>query len=132
MHGVEVWRKVGGEPQTDDSEYSFVCLSTCTAIVLEYPLTDTGKMVYYRFRWVNSRNQPGPWSENFVSVVIPRRMRKVDRVECGELSVLSCGDNLLASPDVEQHLPNNRAVLSGEPVKRAGRHKKHRISATVL
>jgi hypothetical protein len=43
VHGVEVWRKVGGEPLTDDSEYSFVCLSTRTAIVLEFPLTGYGQ-----------------------------------------------------------------------------------------
>jgi hypothetical protein len=71
VHGVEVWRKVGGEPPADDSEYTFVCMSTRTAIVIDYPLTDTGKTVHYRFRWVNSRNQPGPWSEGTVSAIIP-------------------------------------------------------------
>jgi hypothetical protein len=66
-----MWRKVGGEPPADDSEYTFVCLSTRTAIAADYPLTDTGKTVYYRFRWMNSRNQPGHGCKDFVSAIVP-------------------------------------------------------------
>ncbi|MDR0348889.1 MAG: hypothetical protein LBH90_05270 [Tannerella sp.] len=71
VHGYEVWRKIGGNPPADDSEYTYVCLSTRSLTVIDYPLTDVGKMVYYRFRWVNTRNQPGPWSEGYLSAVIP-------------------------------------------------------------
>jgi hypothetical protein len=71
VHGFEVWRKVGGEPPADDSEYTYVCLSTRSLLVIDYPLTDVGKTVYYRFRWMNTRNQPGPWCEGYVSAVIP-------------------------------------------------------------
>ncbi|MDR0348887.1 MAG: hypothetical protein LBH90_05260 [Tannerella sp.] len=71
VYGYEVWRKVGGEPPADDSEYTYFCLSTRSMTVIDYPMTDVGKMVYYRFRWVNTRNQPGPWSEGYISAVIP-------------------------------------------------------------
>ncbi|MDR0349449.1 MAG: hypothetical protein LBH90_08180 [Tannerella sp.] len=71
VYGVEVWRKVGGEPPADDSGYTYVCLATRSPIVINYPLSDVGKTVYYRFRWVNTRNQPGPWSEGYINAVIP-------------------------------------------------------------
>jgi hypothetical protein len=35
-----------------------------------FDLSDVGKNVFYRFRWVNTRNQPGEWSE-VVQATIP-------------------------------------------------------------
>ena len=40
-------------------------------MVVEYTYGQVGVTVWYRFRWVNSRNQPGPWSEGVLSAVIP-------------------------------------------------------------
>jgi hypothetical protein len=63
VHGFEVWRKVGGAPPASDAEWVYVNLSSRSPLLINYPQTEVGKTVYYRFRWVNSRNQPGPWSE---------------------------------------------------------------------
>jgi hypothetical protein len=70
VHGFEVWRKVGGDPPASDAEWVYVGLSSRSPLLINYPQTEVGKTVYYRFRWVNSRNQPGPWSEGYVSAVI--------------------------------------------------------------
>jgi hypothetical protein len=70
VHGFEVWRKVGGEPPASDSEWVYANFTSRSPLVIDYPQTDVGKTVYYRFRWVNTRNQPGPWSEGYISAVV--------------------------------------------------------------
>jgi hypothetical protein len=69
--GYEVWRKVGGDPPASDAEWTYVTFSSRSPLTIDYPQTEVGQMVYYRFRWLNTRHQPGPWSENQVSAVIP-------------------------------------------------------------
>ncbi|MDR0757204.1 MAG: hypothetical protein LBF85_05085 [Tannerella sp.] len=69
-HGFEVWYKIGGGPPASDCEWSHARFSTRSPLIIKFPLFCVGKTVYYRFRWVNSRNQPGPWNENFISAVI--------------------------------------------------------------
>jgi hypothetical protein len=61
--GFEIWRKVGGELPSRDEEWSLVGQATRSPHVLTYPQVDSGKRVYYRLRWVNTRGVPGPWSE---------------------------------------------------------------------
>ncbi|MDR1331336.1 MAG: hypothetical protein LBK07_04455 [Tannerella sp.] len=68
--GFEVWRKIGGERPLSDGDYHYAGFSSSTSLTLDYALEDVGKVVYYRFRWVNSRNEPGPWSMATLSVVI--------------------------------------------------------------
>jgi hypothetical protein len=68
--GFEVWRKVGGDPPATDSDWSYVNFSSRSSMVINYPQEDVGKIVYYRFRWINTRNQPGPWNESIISAVI--------------------------------------------------------------
>jgi hypothetical protein len=70
VHGYEVWHKVGGDPPASDAEWMYVNFSSRSPLIVGYPQTEVGKTVYYRFRWVNTRNQPGPWSESPVSAVI--------------------------------------------------------------
>ncbi|MDR1222154.1 MAG: hypothetical protein LBL07_04645 [Tannerella sp.] len=67
----EVWRKIGGDPPVSDSEFEFAGASTSTTKILQYSLEQVGQTVHYRYRWLNERNQPGPWSETIDSVVIP-------------------------------------------------------------
>ncbi|MDR0714974.1 MAG: hypothetical protein LBF89_12080 [Bacteroidales bacterium] len=70
VHGFELWSKVGGDPPANDSEWSYVNFSSRSPLVINYPQTDVGKTAYYRFRWVNTRNQPGPWCDGYLSAVI--------------------------------------------------------------
>ena len=68
-HGFEAWRKVGGDAPASDSDWSYANFSSRSPLVLDYPQTDVGKTVYYRFRWVNTRNQPGPWTESISTII---------------------------------------------------------------
>jgi hypothetical protein len=72
VRGYEVWRKIGGDaPPATDEEYSYVGFSSRVTYTINYSLSDVGKTVWYRFRWINTRNQPGPWSETPISAIIP-------------------------------------------------------------
>jgi hypothetical protein len=66
----ETWRFVGEAMPTDESAFTYVATSTTTHLVVDYTLAEAGKTVWYRFRWVNARNQPGPWSE-IIGAIIP-------------------------------------------------------------
>jgi hypothetical protein len=70
VRGFEVWNKVGGTTPTDDSEWTYVNFSSRTPMLIEYPQSERGQMVYYRIRWMSTRNEPGPWSEIY-SAIIP-------------------------------------------------------------
>jgi hypothetical protein len=70
VRGVEIWRKIDGAQPADDSEFSYLATSTSSTHVESYALGCAGKIVWYRCRWVNGRNQPGPWSE-IVSAIVP-------------------------------------------------------------
>jgi hypothetical protein len=70
VSGLETWRHIGAEMPTDDSGFAYLSASTTTSLTVEYPLAEVGKNVWYRFRWINARNQPGPWSE-IICAVIP-------------------------------------------------------------
>ncbi|MDR1407461.1 MAG: hypothetical protein LBJ23_05375 [Tannerella sp.] len=70
VYGFETWRGTGSEMPTDDSGFTYLNTSTTTSLAIEYALSEVGKNVWYRFRWVNARNQPGPWSE-IICAVIP-------------------------------------------------------------
>ena len=70
VHGFEAWRKIGGAPPASDEEWVYVNFKTSSPMLINYPQTEVGQTVYYRFRWVNSANEPGPWSDA-VSAVIP-------------------------------------------------------------
>jgi hypothetical protein len=69
VSAFEIWRFIGQEMPTDDSAFAYLATSTTTHFVIDYPLADAGKTVWYRFRWVNARNQPGPWSEIIYAVI---------------------------------------------------------------
>jgi hypothetical protein len=71
VHGFETWYKVGGAMPNTDEEFSYLNFSSTSLLTVNFPLDKAGVNVWYRFRWVNARNQPGPWSESIISAVIP-------------------------------------------------------------
>jgi hypothetical protein len=68
-HGFEIYYKLGRDAPAGDDDFRYAGLSTRSPFVIKYNLGDTGKTVWYRVRWVNGKNDPGPWSE-IVSAVI--------------------------------------------------------------
>jgi hypothetical protein len=69
-HGFEIWYKKGGEAPAKDEDFAYAGFSSRSPFTIDYPMDVVGQTVYYRFRWVNARNQPGPWSEAVISAVV--------------------------------------------------------------
>jgi hypothetical protein len=61
--GFETWRAFGDTAPARDADFSFAGLAGRSPVVLDYPLEERGKTVHYRFRWINTRHKPGPWSD---------------------------------------------------------------------
>jgi hypothetical protein len=70
VYGCELWMKKGPDAPKDDTEYSYVAIKTRTPHKVSYNISETGKTVFYRMRWINKRGKPGPWSPP-LSAVIP-------------------------------------------------------------
>ena len=68
VRACEIWCVLGPAATLADARY----LATVTAspCLHTYPPADAGKPAHYFLRWVNPRNQPGPWSET-VTATIP-------------------------------------------------------------
>ena len=69
VRACEIWHKVDGPPPVDESELTYVATDTRTPYIVHYDGADAGKMAHYWLRWINTRNEQGPWSET-VSVTI--------------------------------------------------------------
>ena len=64
------WVKIAGNPPADPGELRYLATDTSTPYLAEYTGTDAGKLAHYWLRWVNTRGEKGPWSDN-VSGTIP-------------------------------------------------------------
>ena len=62
--GCEIWVKIGGNPPAAPSELHYLGSDTNTPYLNEYPGADAGKPAHYWLRWVNTRGEKGPWSDN--------------------------------------------------------------------
>jgi hypothetical protein len=69
MLGAEIWSKVGGTAPVTDSDFTMVALDTATPYVVNYPMEDAGKTVWYRLRWVTKSGEKGGWGETVVATV---------------------------------------------------------------
>lgn len=69
VRGCEIWCKIGGDPPLDYNETKYLATDTKTPYIAHFEGADGGKTVHYLLRWVNTRNEPGPWSET-ISVTI--------------------------------------------------------------
>lgn len=70
VHGLELWSKIGPEAPTTDAEWVFVAVDTATPYLAEFGQAQIGQTVWYRARWVNTRQEHGPWSQT-VSAKVP-------------------------------------------------------------
>ena len=70
MRGCEIWVKVGDPAPADPSEMRFLALDTASPYLVVYGGVDAGKTAHYMLRWVNTREDRGPWSQT-VSATIP-------------------------------------------------------------
>jgi hypothetical protein len=69
VRGAEIWLFVGPTPPTDPAQAHFVALDTASPYLLVHEPTDAGKLAHYLLRWVNTRSEPGPWSETISATI---------------------------------------------------------------
>ena len=66
--GCEIWVKIG-QPPSDPSELTYLATDSRTPYDAEFDGEDAGKTAYYMLRWVNSRNERGPWSQTVSATI---------------------------------------------------------------
>jgi len=69
VRGCEIWTKIGGTPPVDEKELKYVATDTKSPYLVRFAGEDGGKIAHYWLRWVNTRNEPGPWSETISATV---------------------------------------------------------------
>ena len=70
VHGCEIWCKIDGTAPADVSELTYLATDTSTPYIATFDGKYAGKTVYYMLRWVNTRNEHGPWSSTFNAMVV--------------------------------------------------------------
>ena len=72
MLGAEVWLTLidAGQPvPTDPTALAFLTMATKPSIRADFRSGDGGKTAVYMARWVNTRDEKGPWSEIAMATV---------------------------------------------------------------
>lgn len=69
VRGAEIWVLVGPTPPNDPAQAHFVALDTASPYLLAHEATDAGKLAHYLLRWMNTRGEPGPWSETLSATI---------------------------------------------------------------
>lgn len=69
VFGCEVWAKIDGEAPKEASELSYLSTATKSGHTINFEGNKTGKIVYYWFRWINKRQQTGPWSAMYSAII---------------------------------------------------------------
>ena len=67
VRGCEIWCAIGPAATLADARY--LATDTATPYLATFPPEDAGKPAHYFLRWVNTRNQPGPWSETVTATI---------------------------------------------------------------
>jgi hypothetical protein len=70
VHACEIFMKVDGDAPKDASELTYVGTCTAAPYTVKFDGSKTGKVVYYRLRWVNTHGEYGPWSSTISAMVV--------------------------------------------------------------
>lgn len=64
VRGCQIWVYVGETPPTRPEEtFRYLGTDTRTPYLSEFDPEDGGEQAHYYLRWVNTRDEPGPWSD---------------------------------------------------------------------
>ena len=69
VRACEIWHKIDGTKPKDETEIKYIKSCTKSPCIVDYKDTDAGKIAHYMLRWINTRNERGPWSET-ISITI--------------------------------------------------------------
>ncbi len=67
----EIWHYISpdGMPPARQEDYRYLTVSRTTPCLAHYDGADVGKTVFYVLRWLNTRNEPGPWSRVVMATI---------------------------------------------------------------
>ena len=68
VRACEIWCVIGPAPASV-ADARYLATDTATPYLATFDAADAGKSVHYFLRWVNTRNQPGPWSETVTATI---------------------------------------------------------------
>ena len=69
VQSCEIREQIGGTAPTDPEAMDFLAIETRTPYRADYEAGDIGKTVYFAFRWLSTRGEPGPWSQIYNATV---------------------------------------------------------------
>lgn len=69
VQSCEIREQIGGAAPTDPNAMAFLAIETRAPYRADFEAGDAGKTVYFAFRWLNTKGQPGPWSQVFNAVI---------------------------------------------------------------
>jgi hypothetical protein len=69
VQGCEIREQIGGTAPVNPNAMAFLAIETRTPYRADFEAGDVGKTVYFAFRWLNTKGQPGPWSQIYNAVV---------------------------------------------------------------
>ena len=63
IKGCEIWYKIEGGESAGETGFKYLSTDTNSPHIVHFRKEHSGKIVSYKLRWINSRNEIGPWSE---------------------------------------------------------------------
>ncbi|MBN1518178.1 hypothetical protein JXA32_16570 [Candidatus Sumerlaeota bacterium] len=67
--GIQLYVFVGGDAPPDVNAMQYVAYDSATPYMYQFETADAGKNAWWAARWVNSRQEPGPWSETVMATI---------------------------------------------------------------
>lgn len=68
VRGCEIWCVIGPEP-LGPAQARYLGTATRSPFIAAFNPADAGKTAHHYLRWVNTRNQPGPWSATHAATI---------------------------------------------------------------
>ena len=69
VFGVEIYRYIGDAAPLNDEQYSMYGIMTRMNATIQFSGEDVGKHAWYRFRYVNTRGENGPWTLRYEAMI---------------------------------------------------------------
>lgn len=70
VRGCQIWVYVGETPPPKPEEFQYLGTDTRTPYLNEFDPEDGGEVAHYYLRWVNTKDEPGPWSDPISATIL--------------------------------------------------------------
>ncbi len=70
IRGCQIWVFVGDTAPLDPNDFQYLGTDTRTPYVSNFESEEGGQLAHYYLRWVNTRDEPGPWSNPIQGLIV--------------------------------------------------------------